>query len=66
MAKRKMPDFPNAADTLGWAYYKLGSPEAPPWMVFRNAHIKARGLTHGSTLLRAVVSTSPTGWAKSS
>jgi tetratricopeptide (TPR) repeat protein len=23
-----MPNSPNAADTLGWAYYKLGSPES--------------------------------------
>jgi tetratricopeptide (TPR) repeat protein len=23
-----MPDSPNAADTLGWAYYKLGLPES--------------------------------------
>jgi tetratricopeptide (TPR) repeat protein len=27
MAKQKMPDSPLAADTLGWAYYKLGSAE---------------------------------------
>jgi tetratricopeptide (TPR) repeat protein len=27
-AKEKMPDSPLAADTLGWAYYKLGSPQS--------------------------------------
>lgn len=26
-AKQRMPNSPNAADTLGWAYYKLGSLE---------------------------------------
>jgi cellulose synthase operon protein C len=25
-AKQKMPDSPNVADTLGWAYYKSGLP----------------------------------------
>ena len=25
MAKQKMPDSLHAADTLGWAYYKLGA-----------------------------------------
>jgi cellulose synthase operon protein C len=28
MAKQKMPNSPNIADTLGWAYYKLGSVES--------------------------------------
>jgi len=28
MAKQKMPQSPATSDTLGWAYYKLGSPEA--------------------------------------
>ena len=28
MVKQRMPNSPNAADTLGWAYYKLGSPES--------------------------------------
>jgi tetratricopeptide (TPR) repeat protein len=28
MVRQKMPNYPEAADTLGWAYYKLGSPEA--------------------------------------
>jgi len=27
-AKQKMPDAPQVADTLGWAYYKLGSPDS--------------------------------------
>jgi tetratricopeptide (TPR) repeat protein len=28
MARQKMPNSPNAAGTLGWAYYKLGAPES--------------------------------------
>lgn len=28
MAKQKMPDSPETTDTLGWAYYKLGSTKA--------------------------------------
>jgi tetratricopeptide (TPR) repeat protein len=28
MVRQKMPNAPNAADTLGWAYYKLGAPES--------------------------------------
>jgi tetratricopeptide (TPR) repeat protein len=27
-AKQKLPDSPIVSDTIGWAYYKLGSPEA--------------------------------------
>jgi tetratricopeptide (TPR) repeat protein len=28
MARQKMPNSPNTAGTLGWAYYKSGAPES--------------------------------------
>ena len=28
MARQKLPDSANVADTLGWAFYKLGSAES--------------------------------------